>query len=154
MLDTFLSCIIYFWNVLSDHSKIDKTKILLTNGRLMKVESIAECSPCSILQYFWSALSDNWSWIESEYDQEISNSAAESHFGGKGFGQLKQELIIAGRVISSWLKPVGVKLTRLCVETCVWFVRASVSVCMNFWCRINLFVDKVFDSQLRGYVYN
>ena len=27
------------------HSKIDKTKILITNGSLMKVESIAECSP-------------------------------------------------------------------------------------------------------------
>ena len=26
----------------------------------MKVESIAECS--SILQYFWPALSENWSW--------------------------------------------------------------------------------------------
>ena len=30
--------------VLSSHSKIDKTKILKTNGSLMKVESIAECS--------------------------------------------------------------------------------------------------------------
>ena len=29
---------------LSGHSKIDKTKILMTNGSLMKVESIAECS--------------------------------------------------------------------------------------------------------------
>ena len=32
--------------------KIDKTNILMTNGSLMKVESIAECSPWSILQYF------------------------------------------------------------------------------------------------------
>ena len=31
--------------------KKDKTKILITNGSLMKVESIAECSPWSILQY-------------------------------------------------------------------------------------------------------
>ena len=38
--------------VLSGHSKIDKTKTLMTNGSLMKVESIAECSPWSILQYF------------------------------------------------------------------------------------------------------
>ena len=38
--------------VLSGHSKIDKTKILMTNGGLMKVESIAECSPWSIMQYF------------------------------------------------------------------------------------------------------
>ena len=38
--------------VLSSHSKIDKTKILMTYGSLMKVESIAECSPWSILQYF------------------------------------------------------------------------------------------------------
>ena len=28
----------------------------------MKVESIAECSKGSILQYFWPALSDNWAW--------------------------------------------------------------------------------------------
>ena len=34
----------------------------MTNGSLMKVESIAECSPWSILQYFWPALSDNRSW--------------------------------------------------------------------------------------------
>ena len=38
--------------VLSGHSKRDKTKVLKTNGSLMKVESIAECSPWSILQYF------------------------------------------------------------------------------------------------------
>ena len=36
-----------------------QNKALMTNGSLMKVESIAECSPWSILQYFWSALSDN-----------------------------------------------------------------------------------------------
>ena len=30
--------------VLSSHSKIDKTKVLKTNGSLMKVESFAECS--------------------------------------------------------------------------------------------------------------
>ena len=44
--------------VLSRHSKIDKTKILMTNGNLMQVKSIAECSDRSILQYFWPALSD------------------------------------------------------------------------------------------------
>ena len=38
--------------VLSSHSKIDKTLILMTNGSLVKVESIAECFPWSILQYF------------------------------------------------------------------------------------------------------
>ena len=31
-------------SVLSGHSKIDETKVLKTNGSLMKVESIAECS--------------------------------------------------------------------------------------------------------------
>ena len=30
--------------VISGHSKIDETKVLKTNGSLMKVESIAECS--------------------------------------------------------------------------------------------------------------
>ena len=39
--------------------KIDKTNILITNGSLMKVTSIAECSACSILQWFWPVLSDN-----------------------------------------------------------------------------------------------
>ena len=37
----------------------------MTNGSLMKAESIAEWSfwsHWSILQYFWPALSDNWSW--------------------------------------------------------------------------------------------
>ena len=29
-----------------------QTKILMTNGSLMKTESIAECSPWSFLQYF------------------------------------------------------------------------------------------------------
>ena len=38
--------------VLSGHSKLDKIRILMTAGSLMKVESIAECSPWSILQYF------------------------------------------------------------------------------------------------------
>ena len=31
--------------VLNGYLKIDKTKILMINGGLMKVESIAECSP-------------------------------------------------------------------------------------------------------------
>ena len=39
-------------HVLSGHSKTDKTQILMSNGTLLKVESIAECSPWSILQYF------------------------------------------------------------------------------------------------------
>ena len=34
----------------------------MPNGSLMKVESIAECSPWSMLQYFWPALSDTLSW--------------------------------------------------------------------------------------------
>ena len=35
--------------VLSSHSKIDKTKILMTNGSLIKFESIAESSPLGVL---------------------------------------------------------------------------------------------------------
>ena len=38
--------------VLNPHSKTDRSKILVTNGSLMKVKRIAECSPLSILQYF------------------------------------------------------------------------------------------------------
>ena len=44
--------------LISGYSQKDKTKILMTNDSLMKVESFAECSPWSILQYFWPALSD------------------------------------------------------------------------------------------------
>ena len=36
--------------------------MLMTNGSLMKLESIAKCSLWSILQCFWPALSNNWSW--------------------------------------------------------------------------------------------
>ena len=38
--------------VLSGHSKIDKTKILMTYGSLLKVEIIAECFLWNILQCF------------------------------------------------------------------------------------------------------
>ena len=34
----------------------------MANGSLKKVKSIAECSPWSIVQYFWPALSNNLSW--------------------------------------------------------------------------------------------
>ena len=39
--------------------------VLMTPGSLMKVKIIAECSPWSILQYLWPALSDNCSWKPS-----------------------------------------------------------------------------------------
>ena len=39
-----LSNVVTVKPVLSGHSKIDKTKVLMTNGSLMKVVSIAECS--------------------------------------------------------------------------------------------------------------
>ena len=48
--------------VLSGHSKNIQNKEIMTNASIIKVESIAECSPWSILQYFWPALSNNWSW--------------------------------------------------------------------------------------------
>ena len=38
--------------VLRGHLKIHKTKVLMENGSLMKIENIAECSPWSNLQYF------------------------------------------------------------------------------------------------------
>ena len=50
-------------------TKLDKTKILLTNGSSMKIKSIAECSKGSILplehsaiHVLWTALSENRSW--------------------------------------------------------------------------------------------
>ena len=47
------------WN---GDSIIDIRKILMTNGSLMQVKSIAECSLWSILQYFWPASTDYWYW--------------------------------------------------------------------------------------------
>ena len=49
----FISVLYFGWEnfqaavkpVFSGHSKIDKTKVAKTNGSLMKVKSIAECSP-------------------------------------------------------------------------------------------------------------
>ena len=38
--------------MLNSHSKINKTKILMTNGSLMKVESIAECSPWTCIKRY------------------------------------------------------------------------------------------------------
>ena len=35
--------------ILSSHSKIDKTKVFMANGSLMKVNSIAECSEHSAI---------------------------------------------------------------------------------------------------------
>ena len=34
----------------------------MENGSLIFVESIAECSYGSILQYIWPTLCDNWYW--------------------------------------------------------------------------------------------
>ena len=55
-------CPLYSKTCLKLPLKKDKKTILMTNGSLMKVKRITECSPWSILQYFWPALSDNWSW--------------------------------------------------------------------------------------------
>ena len=41
---------------------MNKTEVLVQNGSLMRVESMTESSPWSILQYFWPALSDNRYW--------------------------------------------------------------------------------------------
>ena len=51
--------------------KKGKIKILIKNGSLMKVEGIAECSPWSFLQYFWPALSDNWSSFLSGHLRQV-----------------------------------------------------------------------------------
>ena len=50
-LDQVYLLYIYSKTCVNGHSKIDKLKILMTNGSLMKVESITECSSSwSILQ--------------------------------------------------------------------------------------------------------
>ena len=49
---TFNGSSVYSKTCLKRPIKINKTKVLMANGRLMKVESFAECSPWSILQYF------------------------------------------------------------------------------------------------------
>ena len=44
----------------------------------MKVERIAEFSPWSILQYFWPALSDNWSYFLSARLRQVLLSTQQS----------------------------------------------------------------------------
>ena len=56
-VDAVLYCFLYLYlqyskTFLLQPLKIEERKILITNSSLMKVESIAECSPWSILQYF------------------------------------------------------------------------------------------------------
>ena len=45
----------YSKTCVNSHTKKDKANILMTNGSLMQVKCIAECSKGSILQYFWPA---------------------------------------------------------------------------------------------------
>ena len=47
-----IGIIMYSKTCLKGHCKIEKTKILMTKGNLLKVQRIAKCSPWSILQYF------------------------------------------------------------------------------------------------------
>ena len=49
---TGCQCDMYSKTCVKQPLKFRQKKILMTNGSLMKVESIAECSPWSILQYF------------------------------------------------------------------------------------------------------
>ena len=55
------------------HSQIDLRLVFKTNYCLMQVESIAECSKGSILQYFRPSLSDNWS-LRSLFSLFLSGS--------------------------------------------------------------------------------
>ena len=48
-LDSIYSIV---YTCLKQPLKKDQIKVLMENASLMKVESIAECSPSSILQYF------------------------------------------------------------------------------------------------------
>ena len=43
IINCFENCTCTEKPALSGHSKIDKTKVLMTNGSLMKAESIEEC---------------------------------------------------------------------------------------------------------------
>ena len=51
--NSILGCELFFVNDLKIKTSTEcKAIILMTNSSLMKVESIAECSPWNILQYF------------------------------------------------------------------------------------------------------
>ena len=60
----------------------------MTNVSLIKVECIAECSPWSILQYFWPALSDNEFW-KTSFD--LSES-----------GRFTQVLLYVDGIMNTW----------------------------------------------------
>ena len=58
--------------VLSSHSEIDKTKILMTNGSLMNIESTAECSPRGIMKVKSTAECSPWSIMKVESTAKCS----------------------------------------------------------------------------------
>ena len=73
---TYLKVILYIVKpVLRVCSKIDKTKILMTNGSLMKIKSIAECS-------LWSTNSavPNQTAQREQSDQVLTVSYSDRHF--------------------------------------------------------------------------
>ena len=81
--------------------KIDKTKVLTTNGSIMKVESIAECSPWTILQYFWPALSNNWSWkpiFGLPFEWPLKTGYTVPLFGS-GWGLVYQFYLVPGYLV-------------------------------------------------------
>ena len=61
----------YEWSIpedfikkLSHHSKIDKTKILMTNGNLTKVKSVAECSLGAFCNTFDLIVINRFTWAD------------------------------------------------------------------------------------------
>ena len=110
----------------------------MTNGSLMKVESIAECdcSPWCILQYFWPTLSDNWSWkpifdlFESGHFRQvllyminttpISQDHAETDYDGwlLSYSNSRRELILFVFVQFDFLVPIN--NFQLCQDRSSW----------------------------------
>ena len=81
----------------------------MTNGSLMKVESIAECSPWSILQWFWPSFSKNRSWKQifslfesGRFTQVLLYVYARSD----GSGQTAAGQFDKHQILALWLKTV------------------------------------------------
>ena len=104
----------------------------MTNGSLMKVESIAECSPWSILQYFWPALRDNRSWkpILIFFLSGCLRQVLLYWLSGLKFTKCLSELQTGNTLIRLLLKKQS-DLGLHCLSRPFW-QEISVCICRNF----------------------
>ena len=101
----------------------------------MKVESITECSPWSILQYFWPALSDNWSW------KPICGLFDSGHF---------TQVLLYFVYLSTDVDECAVNMTNPCANdgACMNSYGSYYCVCTNGWTGVNCTIGEFVNAVL------